>query len=267
MTRFKVISAVLLGVVTNIGSPSAAAEVSILNLAWSPDGRHLAFEANPAGKFAIYAIASDGSVLRQLTSGTADDVQPAWSIDGRTMVFTSNRDGHDQLYSMRADGTAQHRLAVSQTHDFYASFSPDGSTVLFSAQDDRDRRIYQVGLMRKDGSARRLVTDRATSSEGPRWTVDGRHIRYDRVPLLDRLPGEGVKDFIARRDAATITMLMEPDGSSAVPLTHDDRAGDAIRDSSRSPDRRLQASGDRGEIVIADTDTGTVVRRLAGPGR
>jgi TolB protein len=58
--------------------------------AWSPNGKMIVFAsdaASHAGFRSLYVIAADGSGLRRLTSGVADDSMPSWSPDGRTIVF------------------------------------------------------------------------------------------------------------------------------------------------------------------------------------
>ena len=64
---------------------------AVTSPAWSPDGREIAFSANPDGHYEIYVLTlSDKHVVRWTTSDT-DDVQPAWSPDGKLIAFT--RDG------------------------------------------------------------------------------------------------------------------------------------------------------------------------------
>ncbi len=46
---------------------------------WAPDGRHLAFQSNRAGRWAIYAMTLDGVPPLQLTPGPGDFTSPSWS--------------------------------------------------------------------------------------------------------------------------------------------------------------------------------------------
>src|SRR5688572_22512982 len=55
--------------------------------AWSPDGKSIAFQSNRDGPYHIYVMNTDGSNLRQLTSGDDnDDRHPNWSPDGKTIA-------------------------------------------------------------------------------------------------------------------------------------------------------------------------------------
>ncbi len=56
---------------------------------------------------------ADGSNQRQLTSGTASNIQPAVSSDGATIAFASTRDGRHQIYLMNLDGSNQRNFTGS----------------------------------------------------------------------------------------------------------------------------------------------------------
>ena len=48
-------------------------------LAWSPDGRKIAFHSAHDGNFEVYVVNADGSGQRRLTRNAASDGGPAWS--------------------------------------------------------------------------------------------------------------------------------------------------------------------------------------------
>jgi TolB protein len=85
---------------------------------WSADGTTILFTRdNPGSGSDIYSIAADGSSLRRLAGGPADDFGCAFSPNGREIVFTSNRSGHDQVFVMRADGSNAHNISHTVTDD------------------------------------------------------------------------------------------------------------------------------------------------------
>jgi TolB protein len=81
-------------------------------VAWSPDGRKLAFTSNRDGNAEVYTINSDGSGLRRMTDNPEYDGDAVWSPDGRQLLFVSNRDGGYGVYLMKADGSGQRRLTA-----------------------------------------------------------------------------------------------------------------------------------------------------------
>ena len=57
---------------------------------WSPNGREILFTFDRDGKTSLYRIASDGTNLKELTTGTVDAWEPTWSPDGKTICFLSH---------------------------------------------------------------------------------------------------------------------------------------------------------------------------------
>lgn len=78
--------------------------------ALSPDGsravvavRRYEFEAGKSWS-ELWLVATDGSGVRQLTSGRNNDVDPQVSADGTAVWFLSGRSGSTQVWSMPLDG-------------------------------------------------------------------------------------------------------------------------------------------------------------------
>ncbi|MGE5232768.1 MAG: prolyl oligopeptidase family serine peptidase [Acidobacteriota bacterium] len=76
----------------------------------SPDGKTVVFvlrttdlEANK-GRTHLWAVGSDGSGLRQLTTATASDSSPAYSPDGAGVYFLSARSGSSQVWRLPLGG-------------------------------------------------------------------------------------------------------------------------------------------------------------------
>lgn len=116
----------------------------------SYDGTRILFSMRPQadrGGFHIYEINTDGSGLRQLTSGNCNDVDPEYLPDGR-ILFSSDRTGYQEyyhqersraLYVMDADGGNLEQVTFNPNQDYEPWVLSDGrvlySSYRFYAQD------------------------------------------------------------------------------------------------------------------------------------
>lgn len=187
---------------------------------WSPDGSRILFESTTDGKFALYTISPDGSNLKKLTSGEANDEQPCWSRDGRQIVFISDQDGHLQLYLMNADGSERHRLTNAEGLDYQPDFSPKGDAVIFEARLERAATRHNIYVIRTDGAGRVRLTDESANSEAPRWSPDGRRIVFVRDFPSAKYRNEMSKEDQANWRKSQEIFVMNKDGTGVTNLTH-----------------------------------------------
>ncbi len=94
-------------------------------VAVSPDGKWIA--GGLLLQHDLFVIRSDGTGLRRLTQGAANDQTPAWWPDGSGLVFTSDRGGGWALWSINLDGSGLRRLTPEGTDCAgWPVWSPDG---------------------------------------------------------------------------------------------------------------------------------------------
>lgn len=100
-------------------------------IAWSPDGKRIAFTSSEGGNSEIYILNLATGNRQRLTFHEASDSQPAWSPDGKKIVFTSNRDGQNQVYTLHLESGEVKRISNIGGTKGQPSFSPDGTEVVF----------------------------------------------------------------------------------------------------------------------------------------
>jgi dipeptidyl aminopeptidase/acylaminoacyl peptidase len=133
------------------------------SLAWSPDGRSLAFvatvDAVPAmdpvivtrmqykarttfadnRRMHVFVVDSNGGAPAQLTTGTFDEHSIAWTPDGRTIVFASNREPEPDAFHnydlFAVDLATKEVRQLTRTRGVEASplVSPDGRWIAYKA--------------------------------------------------------------------------------------------------------------------------------------
>ncbi|MCL4872328.1 MAG: PD40 domain-containing protein [Anaerolineae bacterium] len=94
----------------------APTHLCVADLAWSPDGKQLAFSSQQDSEWNIYVADVETGEIRQLTYGPRVDFQPNWSANGEQVLFLSvdttvirrvsitNVYQHD-IFRINADGT------------------------------------------------------------------------------------------------------------------------------------------------------------------
>ncbi len=116
----------------------------------------------------LFVVGRNGEEERQLTDGDCENDQPAWSPDGGRIVFTSNRGDRwdvelvDALYELEVDAESSEprRLTPPDESGSMASFSPDGQLIAYRQEPEDGTYPHhgQIGVMRPDGSDRRVLT-------------------------------------------------------------------------------------------------------------
>lgn len=104
---------------------------------WSPSGDRIVFRRRGFGadEWNLYAMATDGSAIQQITTSGRDS-DPSWSPDGQQIVYSSDQDGlpRANLWSVAASGGLPVRVTRDATHaDGAPSWSPDATFIVFAS--------------------------------------------------------------------------------------------------------------------------------------
>jgi dipeptidyl aminopeptidase/acylaminoacyl peptidase len=163
--------------------------VSSASVAWSPDGRLLAYDlartAHPNDGDPLVVSRPDGS-HRRLVSGPHDfAVAPAWSPDGREIAFVSPR---SLAESSATDGpvdvvpaTGGRVRKVSGVYDGHdPAWSPGGHTLVFASTWTDGEGLVQVSL-RRPGHVFLAFDCKALRCDtigSPNWSRDGASLGF-----------------------------------------------------------------------------------------
>lgn len=106
----------------------------ILNPAWSPDGRRIAFAVKDSmGRQDIAVLDLPSNQWRLLgESDRSHDNSPCWTPDGRYVLFTSDRSGTFNIWAVDVRTHQRVQLTDVPTGAFAPAVSPDGTTLAFT---------------------------------------------------------------------------------------------------------------------------------------
>ncbi len=189
--------------------------------AWSPDGRRIAFSANPPGtpNTEIFVMDADGSHVHQVTDSATGSVEPTWSPDGSSLAFACSGAGDvGMICTIAPDGSGLRPLSTGTGAGaaLYPRWSPDGRSILFVAQPkgSNGESLYLLDVA--TGSVSRL-TDLQGSVEDFAWSPDGSHIVFtwftDAGDGLYTMDGEGTSVRRVGDVSGVAAPAWSPDGS------------------------------------------------------
>lgn len=156
------------------------------DVAWSPDGKWLAFDRVTAGDRSIYAISPSGGIRRLIHRNAASpDISPS----GKRIVYlepTSSRIMAVDLKGLHPVVVAKLRRAVDSKATYYdvnPAWSPDGRWIAYSD----GGQIWKVRVSSSGTPLAmpvRLTSGKATAN-GPTWSSDGVWIIYQAAYAAD----------------------------------------------------------------------------------
>ena len=102
----------------------------MLDSAWSPDGKRIAFASNRGGYSEIYTMRPNGTDIRRLTTSDTlwmeEHSDPEWSPDGKTIIFDRwDPDRFDAIYAVDVSTGDQRVLDLQPGDRFDGVFAPD----------------------------------------------------------------------------------------------------------------------------------------------
>lgn len=158
-----------------------------LKTAFSPDGRHVAYDFPPkedSPQRDIFVLAADGSRETPLVQHPADDVLLGWAPDGKRLVFASDRSGTTDAWIIHvADGKPQGSAELvrpNMERSWPIRLTPGGSYYygVAIATDD----VYVATL---DATMSSVITPPAQvapkfigANKWPEWSPDGKQLAY-----------------------------------------------------------------------------------------
>lgn len=224
---------------------------------WSPDGKMVAFAANPDGNYDIFVMNSDGTGIARVTSSEDDETYPSWFPDGKSLAFSRESKkflrSEEALFKIHLETKRTVKLIpeFSKTHAIpHVSLTAPLITFTGKRMMGWDVAIYDMASKEV-----RFLHDKGDSCRA-RFSRDGKRLAF----VCSQADGKG--DI----------WLMNSDGSQKIRLTALDDTYDYF--SSWSPDgkyivfnssRQHDHNGDWALLLI-DVETRQIYPLFDSPG-
>lgn len=148
--------------------------------------RWIVFSAHPngvtGGPLQLMRVRTDGSGLKQLTTGSKSATEPAFSPDGKRIAFARLGAG---IFRMNVDGTGLRKL-TSGARDIYPVWSPDGKRIAFLRA---SRNAWRLFVMSPTGAGQRRLVQ-APPAGRPSWTANSKSILIPSAADLVRVDSQ-----------------------------------------------------------------------------
>lgn len=139
------------------------------NPMWTPDGKQLVFNRG-MGIFDLFIVDPDGSNLRQLTQGGAQESTVGWMPDGSLLYSVPGEANGHILYQLDLHSAESKILSHESVH----SISPDGRSLVIAELTFGDR--WQTTVTDLDNKNRLLLNDNTLSVLPQIWSPDSQWI-------------------------------------------------------------------------------------------
>lgn len=227
--------------------------VPIAGLAWSPDGKWLAFPdlTSQEGPFSLHGVSPESGKKQKLTSPpplSLGDGLPAFSPDGRMLAFVraSSYESAD-IYLMPASGGEPKRLTTDATWLWGLCWTADSQELIFSSGREYQQALWRIPAR---GGTPQRVPDTSGSDVLFALSRNGRRLTFTRTVSDENIWQAGVRGsalvgrpsrlisstrgdsnaqyspngrriaFASNRSGNWEIWVCNSDGSDPVPLTH-----------------------------------------------
>ena len=145
----------------------------VLNPAWSPDNRQIAFSGLTGGFNDLFVYDLDASTLRRLTTDAYAEMDPDWSPDGKSIAISTDRyttnlerleAGPLRLAVIDvASGTMREVGGFAGAKNINPQWTDDGRALFFVSDREGISNVYRIEV---DGGQTRQVTNLLNGASG-----------------------------------------------------------------------------------------------------
>jgi len=157
---------------------TSGGRVPATGVAWSPDGRSIAYASNIGARLQIFRKSADGTGEEQQVAALSDRDEwlTDWSSDGRYLLFyTLDPETGLDVWAVPVDGSQKPIPVARGPHnEINGRFSPDSRWVAYVSNESGRNEIYLVPF--QHGGDKSQVSTQGGID--PTWSRDGKTLYY-----------------------------------------------------------------------------------------
>ena len=291
------------GVSTRVTGRKDTTESQEREIAWSPDGKHLAFlsDAQKEGQLQLYVFDVATRRASKLTNLTGALQDPSWSPDGKTLalLFTENAPRtpgplepvpaetgviSQQIYNQRlttidVSSGKMRQVSPADLYIYEYDWAPDGKTFVATAAPgpgDANWYIAQIYTIAVESGKATSILKTPMQIANPVWSPDGKRVAFIGGLMSDEgstggdiftvaASGGEARDLTPARKASPKWLRWMPSGQILFTEDADGAVGVAMLDPSGMEVKTLSTEDSALTMsVTPDAKTSAVIRNSAG---
>ena len=196
-------------------SSLACSQLSSIIPLGGPSGKIL-YVSDQNGNRQLFLIDANGGDALQITNGSANYFSPTYIATTGQIGYMSDENNHTTLFT--SDTRGENTRKIIDIDGFaidFPAWSPDGKTIAASVVEKcvagMSACIYDIVVMKSDGSERKNLTNTTASEWVPAWSPDGQAIAFS----SDRDGDSEI--YVMNRDGSNLRQLTDNDGYDGTP--------------------------------------------------
>jgi TolB protein len=142
----------------------------IMSLAWSPNGKQLAYVSFAHNRAQIYLQSLATGKRQRIISAPGINGAPTFSPDGSRIALVLTKTGNPKIYELNLATKRLTQITTGWSIDTEPAWSPDGKSMLFTSNRDGNPQIYSYSFQKH---AVKRLTFSGNYNARARWLPSG----------------------------------------------------------------------------------------------